>query len=44
MCISKKQQKIESTHGDENISDTNKWLHAIAFTNIPHAAKFSTKI
>ena len=40
MCIPKKQQKIEGTHGDENIRDTNKWFYAIAFTNMSNAAKF----
>ena len=35
----KKQQKIEGTHGDENISDRNKWLHVIIFTNISNAAE-----
>ena len=43
MCIPKKQQKIEGTHNDENISDRNKWLHVITFTNISNAAEV-TKI
>ena len=43
MCILKKQQKIEGTHGDENISDINKWLHVITFTNISNAAEVLVK-
>ena len=39
MCIPKMQQKIEGTHGDENISDRNKWLHVITFTNISNSAE-----
>ena len=39
MCIPKMQQKIEGTHGDENISDRNKWLHVIRFANISNSAK-----
>ena len=39
----KKQQKIEGTHVDENISDINKWLHVITFTNISNAAEVLVK-
>ena len=44
MCIPKLQQKIEGTHGDENISDRNKWLHVITFTNISNSAEGPLKI
>ena len=43
MCILKKQQKIEGTHGDENISDINKGLHVITFTNISNASEVLVK-